>query len=132
MKNLYQVIKEGDLEEILHDHMYEITAVMFSSDKCITCMSILPNFIQIAQQFPNCFFVYVDINNFVHETNKYTQQIGRTPFFSYYYFNQQIGYVRGKNNCISVFSNTLNELIYKINEKKAKMNRVRYAPTTQT
>jgi len=119
--NLYQVIKEEDLKEILNDHIHELTVIMFSSNKCQPCKTILPTFVQTAQQRSDCFFVYIDVLTYIDKTRKYTEKLKCTPRFSYYYNNQEIAYVIGKDE--KLFTNTLNDLIYRIKEKKAEIKR---------
>ncbi len=90
MINLYQVTKEEDLDEILDDHIRELVVIMFSSNDCRPCMNILPRFVQTAEQKQDCFFVYIDIYNYVDTLKKYTKELTCTPRFAYYYKKGEI------------------------------------------
>ena len=96
--NLFQVIKEGDLDEILNDHLHELTVIMYSARDCMPSKTILPTFVNTAKEKPNCFFVYIDKDSYEDTTRKYTEKIKCTPRFSYYYNNQEIAYVIGKDD----------------------------------
>jgi len=119
--NLVQVIKEIDIDEILDDHIRDLVIIMFSSSKCGPCMNIKPTFIQTAKQKSNCFFIYIDITNYSDTTKNYTDKLKCTPRFAYYYNKQEIAYVIGQDE--KLFIKTLNDIIFRINEKKEEMKR---------
>ena len=81
--NIYQVTNEQDLDEILNDHVHNLTILMFSSQTCSPCKEIKPIFINTARKYTDCFFVYIDINKFQNTTFKYTETVNITPKFSY-------------------------------------------------
>lgn len=114
--NIYQVLKESDLDEILSDYAQHIVIVMFSSKTCIPCMKIKPRFITMSNEHPDCFFVYIDIDNFDDKTSKYLGTIQSTPKFSYFFNKQEIAYVLGVNE--EAINGTLIHLKDKIESKR--------------
>ena len=126
--NLYQVIKEEDLNEILEDNIRKLVVIMFSSKDCIPCMNILPKFVETAEQKLDCFFVYINIHKYTDTSKKYTEKLKCTPRFAYYYNKQELAYVLGQNE--KVFIKTLNDLIFRIKEKKEEIRRRNLMQTT--
>jgi thiol-disulfide isomerase/thioredoxin len=116
VNNLFQVLKEPDLDEIIEDHPENIVLIMFSSKTCGPCMSIRPKFISMANENPDCFFVYVDIPSFQNTTGKYTSNVEGTPNFVFFFNTQQIASVMGAQEETLVA--TLRHLKMKIQEMK--------------
>lgn len=114
--NIFQVLKESDLDEIIDDHPRNLILVMFSSKTCAPCMSIKPTFISLANKNPDCFFVYIDVPSFTCDTNKYSNKIEMTPTFVFYFNNQEVGNVTGAQEESLIA--TLNYLKMRIEEMK--------------
>ncbi len=127
--NIFQVLKETDLDEIMNDHNQNLVVVMFSTKTCRPCMRIKPKFVDMAKENGECFFVYIDLNNFENTEYKYTKTVEATPKFSYYFNNVEIADVMGADE--SVVSKTLSHLKNKISVGKKQLeSETQTTPTT--
>lgn len=94
-QNIFQVLDEQHIDEILEDHQTQITIIMFSSKPCPHCKMIKPKFVDLAKQEGDCFFIYVDITNFKTTKGTYTKALESTPYFAYYIHGQQLANITG-------------------------------------
>ncbi len=117
--NIYRVRYCPDLDEILRDHAQKLVVVMFSSKSCGPCINFKPKFIQHAKQNPNCFFVYIDVNDFEDKNGKYIGKVRGTPKFVYFFNSQEVGDVLGAKEV--TFLETLNFFKDKIEERKREI-----------
>jgi len=108
--NIYRVINELDLEDILNKHSKSLVVIMYSSKTCRPCLMIKPLFISLSKKYNDCFFVYIDLNDFEEKTEKYTTGMGirATPHFLFMFNNEIIAAVSGANREILV--DTLDQL----------------------
>ena len=65
INNIFQVVNEAHLDEILNEHQQGLTVLMLSSKVCEPCKMIKPVFIQLSKQNSDCIFVYIDRKNAV-------------------------------------------------------------------
>jgi len=113
--NIYQVIKEKDLNEIINDHPQDLLLIMYSSKTCGPCKKIKPLFINMSKENEDSFFVYIDINNYDGDISKYTNGFEGTPKFSFYFNKNEIAIIYGANE--QVLKDTYMKLKMKILEK---------------
>ena len=93
--NLYQVINEQHLNEIFQDNPRKLIILMFSSKTCGPCKLIKPKFVELSKNHPDCFFIYIDVNNFNDITQKYTHNVSHTPHFNFYFDDTVISTIVG-------------------------------------
>lgn len=93
--NIFQVITQKDLDEIIDEHSGSLIVLMYSSKSCPACVTIKPAFISMAKSNNDCFFVYIDVNRFEDPTQKYTKGISHIPRFAYLYNKQEISTIIG-------------------------------------
>ena len=115
--NIYQVLKEVDLNEILNDQSQSLVLVMFSAKNCKPCSQIKPKFINLSKENPKSHFVYIDVDNF--ENN--TFEIQGTPKFLFYFDNQVIAEILGAQE--ESLSNTFSNIKNKIESKKKEYSK---------
>ena len=120
--NIFQVLKETDLDEIMNDHTQNLVIVMYSTKTCGPCMRIKPKFVSLSRENTDCFFVYIDLNIFEDTSFKYTRSVRGTPKFSYYFNNVEIACVMGADE--SVVVSTLANLKNKINLNKKELEEI--------
>ena len=95
--NIFRVLNEGDLEEILEINKFKVVVVMYSNKNCGPCKKIKPQFVSLAKEHPNSYFVYVDLGDFKITDNKYTKYISGTPQFVFYISNKYAHNILGPN-----------------------------------
>ena len=114
--NIFRVMNNNDLTEILQDHSQKLVVVMYSSQSCGPCINFKPKFITYAKANPETFFVYIDINNFKDPKHQYLANVNATPKFSFCFNLHVIGDVVGADE--RVFVETLEYLKGRINERR--------------
>lgn len=113
--NIYKVEKESDLNEILLDKQDGLVVVMFtdhlSLDKSILRQMRL-NIFELTQNYPDVFFVYIDLQKF-NETDaqQHTKDI-KIPRFTFYYNCEDAGHVEGMD--MNIFAKTLQGVVDQI------------------
>lgn len=121
LNNIFKVLNETDLNDVLNNHKYNIVIMMFSSDKCQSCKIIKPFYINMSKHFNNEIFIYIDVDNFVHTSNKYINNVDVIPKFIFLYNLQEIASVGGSDKNLLI--DTLNEIIGRLNTLKTQMNK---------
>jgi thiol-disulfide isomerase/thioredoxin len=120
-QNIFQVLNETHLEEIMTNHIRNLVVVMLSSKECPPCKAIKPKFVGLAKKNTDVFFIYVDRSNYNVMANKYFASFEFTPTFIFYFGGNQIAFVEGANeeNLIK----TLTILKQKIEEKRQELQK---------
>jgi len=111
--NIYRVINEPDLNEILLDNSHRLVCIVFLTKNADPQLNIKKCFIQMASENPNNFFIYIDLNSFTFTEKRFT--FNRLPTTFYYLDNEEIANVQG-NNTDKIYD-TFNQLIKLINQK---------------
>lgn len=94
--NIFRVRAEEDLNEVLDDHTQRLVIVIYSSRAHEPCRAITHKFKLLAEQNPDCFFVYVDVNDFRSSNGKYKKALAcQPPKFVYYFNNREVADVEG-------------------------------------
>lgn len=119
-QNIFQVIKEIDIDDILSKYIQNLVVIMLSSKTCGPCKLIKPKFIQLSKQHNDIFFVYIDRSNYDVQQNKYFKEYIYTPTFLFYLGGNKIAFVEGAHEPSLV--KTLLVLKNKIDEKRLEMN----------
>lgn len=115
-QNIFQVINENDLDEILSNHIRDLVVIMLSSQTCAPCKVIKPKFVGLSQQHKDVFFVYIDRSSYTITGNKYFTEFEYTPTFVFYFGGNKIAFVEGGHEPSLVQAITV--LKQKIAEKK--------------
>jgi thiol-disulfide isomerase/thioredoxin len=118
-QNIFQVVDESHIDEILSQHLQELCVIMYSSKTCPPCRKIKPKFINLAKQHKNIFFIYVDITNFQITSNKYFKEYLHTPTFLFYIGENKVAFIEGARE--QILNETLQQLNHKIEEKKKEI-----------
>ena len=111
--NIYRVINEPDLNEILLDNSHRLVCVVFLTKNADPQLNIKKCFIQMAYENPNNFFIYIDLNSFTFTEKRFT--FDRLPTTFYYLDNEEIANVQGNN--VHKIYDTFNQLVKLINQK---------------
>ncbi len=120
--NIYQILREEDMTEILEDNAGSLVVTMYSSKQCKPCVVFKPTFVETAKKYTDCIFVYIDIKRYESPTpSKFLSTIDKTPTFAFYYNNRELVAVEG----VSKFEGTLNFVLEKVNSVKEEKRRQR-------
>lgn len=96
--NLYQVIKEDDVDKILSDNDTKLVVICYIV-KQPGFYKQFKNFIKsLSITFPLCFFVVIDINNFDNKTGKYIKNVTNLPKLIIYLNFEILGETTNKFN----------------------------------
>lgn len=126
--NLYQVINETDLVNILKKNDNNLVVVMITNSLTFereTSNKLKKLYVEISKNFPKTFFVYIDIKNFNDQSKYFTDNIAY-PRFIYYFRNDELGYVEGLD--LNVFVEKLQLILSKLNEIKEVNETKTYFP----
>jgi len=93
--NLFQLLNENDVDEIMEDNQQTLIVAMFSSTTSTPCKQIKPIFVDLSKRYNDCIFLYIDINNFKNTNYKFTKNIEATPKFVFYIGSDQIAFITG-------------------------------------
>ena len=96
-QNIFQVINETHLDEILSQHMRDLVVIMLSSKNCGPCKTIKPRFVELSKQHKDIFFVYVDRTNYDVMENKYFADYLFTPTFLFYFGGNRVAFIEGNH-----------------------------------
>ncbi len=118
-QNIFQVLKESDIDDILANHMKSLVVIMLSSQDCPPCKIIKPKFISLSKEHSDVFFIYVDRTRYHVGSNKYFVKYVYTPTFVFYFGDKQIAFLEGAQEESLV--RTLVVLKDKINAKRHEM-----------
>jgi thiol-disulfide isomerase/thioredoxin len=113
--NIFRVMNNNDLTEILQDHAQKLVVAMYSSQECGPCINFKPKFVAYAKVNPDIFFVYIDINNFKDPQHQYLSNVNATPKFIFYFNTHMIGDIVGADE--KVFVETIEYLKSRIDER---------------
>lgn len=119
-QNIFQVVDEHHIDEILSEHLQELCLIMYSSKTCPHCKMMKPKFVNLSKQHKNIFFIYVDKDNFNISTNKYFSECNAIPLFLFYIGENKIAFIEGAQE--QALISTLLELNYRIEEKKKELH----------
>ena len=111
--NIYRVINEQDLNEILSENSHRLVCIVFLTKYADSQLNIKKCLIKLAYENPNNFFVYIDLNSFVFTEKRFTFE--RLPITYYYLDNEEVANVQGNN--VDKIYDTFNQLIKLINQK---------------
>ena len=118
--NIYQVIRETDLDTILHDNLSNLVVAMFSDKQSISrsvYRQMKLSYFELSQKYSDVFFVYIDLRNYTDTNGKHTTNI-RIPRFTFYNNMEDIGNVEGMN--MDIFTDTLCTIVDQLRSIKTK------------
>lgn len=96
-QNIFQVINEDHVDEILTQHRLNLTIVMLSAKNCGPCKHIKPAFVNLAKQYKDIFCVYIDRDNYLVTKGKHFMEYESTPTFVFYFDNKKITEIIGSH-----------------------------------
>src|SRR5207253_1193744 len=104
--NLFRVVSERDLTELLNDHTHQLVTVVFvlPPDQQINFKRWITSY---AKENKDNFFVYVDMTEYEVSDDKYTKEM-QTSKTLFYLNNELIAQVKGTQ--ISLICDTFNRL----------------------
>lgn len=112
--NIYQVVSESDLTEILTTNKNKLVVILLTDvlafDKTQS-YRLKKTFYEVSKQYPNCLFCYVDFRRYNEVNKTYTKDI-QIPRFTYYLNNEVLAYVEGLD--MNVFVEQLNVIVSKL------------------
>lgn len=118
-QNIYRVINESQIDEILEDNKQKLVVLMYSAKTCGPCKLFKPKFVALANQHKDVLFIYIDRLQFTIGANKYFKKYESTPTFLYYFGNQELAYVVGVHETSIV--STIFTIKQKIEERRQEM-----------
>ena len=119
-QNIYQVVKEIHLDELLTNNMQTLAVIMLSSKTCGPCKRIKPKFVDLSKQNKDTLFIYIDIDNYEVINNKYFQDYKNvTPTFVFYFGGVKIAFIEGAHDQSLIQAITF--LKQKIEDKKQEI-----------
>lgn len=120
-QNIFQVVKESDIDDITVKHSQNLVIIMYSSKDCPPCKTIKPKFVGLSKQHKDVFFIYVDRNKYEYDVtiNKYFKEYEYTPTFLFYFNKSKVAFIEGAHEPALV--KTLLILKQKIEEGRVKM-----------
>ena len=119
-QNIFQVVKEDHLDEILTNYMQNLVLIMLSSKICGPCKTIKPKFVDLSKKNKDTVFIYIDRDNYEVTQNRYFTQFKFTPTFIFYFGKNQIAFIEGAHE--DALIKTIVLLKQKIDDKKKEFN----------
>jgi len=109
--NIYQVVSEFDLDELIEMKADSLLVTMFtdhvSLDRNVVSKMKL-RYYTIAQRNSDVYFLYIDLRNYSESPlQKYTKGI-KIPKFVFFHKREEAGYVEGPD--MNIFEKTLNDV----------------------
>lgn len=115
--NIFKVLTADDLTQILEKNKNKIVSIFYSTNDCQNCKQIYPMFAQTSQEYPNVFFILINLDKFKDGSSngiQYSHNITHVPHFSFYYNNKQVFEFTGGS--FSKFRLSLNTLLKQIDD----------------
>ena len=116
--NIFQVINENDLSQIVNNSQDKLVVVMFTNytsfDKVLS-YKLKKAFFDVSKAYMVNVFIYVDLNNFDGDPEKFTQDL-KIPRFCFYFNKDPLGNVQGLN--LNIFVQQLDFINSKLEEIK--------------
>ena len=131
--NIFQVLSESDLNEIIIDHGDKLLTVMHSVKNDIPNVNFVKlkyEFVELAKQNPESFFAFVNLNEFITKNDmKVNSLMNILPRFVFYFAKTEVASINraSKNTLHSTFT----QLKTKIAEKMSKKNESQPEPPKQ-
>lgn len=88
--NLFQITREDHLLDAFSSHANQLVVVMFSAKWCGPCKKIKPQFVQLADQNPDAFFIYIDVDQYEDDKYEYHASVRAMPTFAFYVDNKEL------------------------------------------
>lgn len=118
-QNIFQVINEDHIEEILDQNRQSLIIVMLSSKNCPPCKEFKPKFISLSKQYRDILFVYIDRTNYRLTQGKYFQEFEFTPTFVFFFNKNKIMDIVGVHEM--AFMKSMLEIKQKIDFERQQM-----------
>lgn len=129
--NIYIVLNENDMDDILVKNMDILIIVLYISKKEDNYINMRRQYIEISKVLQNDIFLFIDISEFKNTMGKYVKNID-IPIIEFYYNKAMIAYTAGFNKEMiikSVFS--LKTKLNELKQKLSNINKVMVDPKNQ-
>ena len=93
-QNLFQVLNEDDLDEILEDNNDILTVILFSAKWCGPCRKTKPSYIKFSKENKKSFFVYINIDTYSDNKFNYMSNVNNIPHFEFYYQKNLLDFLK--------------------------------------
>lgn len=110
--NIFRVLNENDLVEILNSYTTKMIVISFISKTSDTNCGIKKALVKLSQENPENIFLYIDVHNYLQTNSILINHIQGVPTTFFYYANEEIACAKG--NHISDIVDTFYLLIKKI------------------
>lgn len=97
MSNIFQVVKEDHIDNILKKNSKKLVVLMITMNGCGACVKIKPFYYQLSKKYNDYIFLFINVHNFNVTEGKYTNDLNYFPTFKYYFGLYDIGRVEGAN-----------------------------------
>lgn len=114
-QNIFQVIEEKHIDEILTDHTQDLSIIMYSVS-VPEYKKLKSTFVNLSKKYAHIFFIYVDKNNFQMSNHKYFTPETKIPYFQFFIGGNKIAFIEGGSE--QILEKTVFELNFKVEEKK--------------
>lgn len=108
MNNLYQVIREDDIDKILNDHDTKLVIVSYIIKQPEFYKQFKMFIKSLSGTFDNCFFAVIDLKNFENKTGKYLKNLKSLPKIVIYLNSEILGETTDKFNQKEIYDSILN------------------------
>jgi len=123
LTNVFKVIDEYSLDEILSDNKRQLVLIIFTANT-INNSEIKKCLLNLAKQHTDAFFTIIDVDKFANATYKYVRTAKPLPKASFYFGFEEVANIYGTqtdsfvNDIRAVFQSLKNEL----NERSISMS----------
>jgi hypothetical protein len=114
-QNIFQVIEEKHIDEILTDHTQNLSIIMYSVS-APEYKKLKSTFVKLSKKYSHIFFIYIDKNNFQMTSQKYFAPETKVPYFQFFIGGNKIAFIEGGSE--QILEKTVFELNFKVEEKK--------------
>lgn len=97
MSNIYRVINEEHLNEILTNNLFKIVLVSFTTKAADATGSVKKCLINLAASFKNSIFIYIDVDNYIRQGIINVDSLSTLIFFQ-----KKIFYKIDNNDCETI------------------------------
>jgi hypothetical protein len=94
MSNIYSVIDEDHINEILTNNRFKIVSIAFVTDRSDVNKSIKKTFISLANELKSSFFIYINLDNY---QSRGRFELEGVPTILIYFNMRRIGKISGGN-----------------------------------
>jgi hypothetical protein len=113
--NIYRCVNENDLNEILNDNSHTLVTIMYATKQSDLQNKLKKCLINLASEYNNCMFVYIDVETYVGTEHVITQTITSLPTTFMYLNNNSLAVIEG--NCVMTIKKAYTDVIQLVSKK---------------